>query len=500
MALSAGKFKEWWGALSSLHQMAIAVTACLLLALALFLFFSGIKTDYSVLYHGLEPEDAGAVVEFLKQQNLPYRLGPGAGTISVAQSNIYDIRLQLATQNLPKNKIVGFEIFDHNNLGATEFVQQLNYTRALQGELSRTISHLRQVERAVVHIARPKPSIFHRRSRAATASVVLHVKANYRLTPRQIRGIAYLVASAVEGLDSESVTILDQYGRLLSGRHGQKNEFELGPGWEAQKSSESYLQSKAQSMLDQVLGTNKSVVRINLAMDFSKSKQTQELYNPENQTVQSETVRNHKREETLPQGGTGSRSKIAGQNTLFKQRQEREETRDIRYALDKTVKETLYQEGKITRLSLALVVDQSLLPQIQDIGKLVKESVGFDSRRGDSFEIAAIAFPKSAIPETAAGDFWQDSYKWMPLLLKQGGMVVAVIILGLILLVLLLKGKTPQAPPEATATPAAAPVSAEQEEFGLVVESVRQYSQKDVEGTATILRQWLHEEQKWPKS
>lgn len=498
---NSNKVKDWWVNTTSNQKIFIGLAACLFLAAVLFGSIGSIGHEYRVLFHGLEAEDASQIVELLKQDGIPYKLALSGKSILVPDDKVYDTRLKLAGKGFPKSKIVGFEIFDQTSLGTTEFVQQLNYTRALQGELSRTITHMNQIKRAVVHIARPKPSIFNRKTKLATASVMLELKPGYLLTKLQITGIAFLVASAVEGLDVERVSILDQKGRLLSSKHMAGMDPAIGSAIELQRNAEEYLKNKAQSMLDQILGIGKAVVRVHLEMDFTKSKEIKEIYNPESQTVKSETIRTHKNQESYPRGGTSSKSKIRKRRVTRKVKEEKQEDREVQYAVDKTIKEIQNKIGKIKKLSLALVLDIKLAKEADRIGSLIKKTIGFDEARGDKFEVTAITFHKEDI-KTEPIPFWQKNYKLISLVMRQGVIALAIIIFGVVLVVLLKKSEPVEKIVERAPTPEE--ILANQQEkksettpenrSNLIIQNVREISRKNTEGAAAILRQWFHEE------
>ncbi|RMF89198.1 MAG: flagellar M-ring protein FliF, partial [Nitrospinota bacterium] len=220
-------------------------------------------SDQQVLYTRLTLEDAAAITARLKEMGVPYTLHNEGTTISVPASRVYELRLKLAAEGLPQGGGVGFELFDQRNFGMTEFVQKINYRRALQGELSRTISQLAAVETARVHLVIPEKSLFLEEQEKPTASVVLKLRPGHRLRPEQIRGIAHLVASSVEGLQPADVIIVDSSGQILNQKEEGENFLSLTEAQlEYQKRIEQSLERRVESLLERAVGKGKVAVRV----------------------------------------------------------------------------------------------------------------------------------------------------------------------------------------------------------------------------------------------
>jgi flagellar M-ring protein FliF len=354
----------------------------------------GSRAGYSVLYSGLAQEEAGQVVEKLDQRKIPYRITAGGSSILVPTGSVYSARIELASEGIPKSGTVGFEVFDKNLFGMTEFLQKVNYRRAIEGELSKTISQMEEAQGARVHIVVPERSLFRDDERPATASVVIKINPASRLTRTQIQGIAYLVASSVEGLGPDHVTILDSRGTLLS-KGFPNQQGEPSDRLELVKSVEDYLQNKAQSLLDEVLGPGRSVVRVSADLNLEKIERSTERYDPESAVVISE-----ERLETT-EGQSGGRSESSVTN----------------YEFDRAVESLATEVGNVKKLSVALMVDgtytvttlrdgsvnKEFVPrtdeEMQKLAGIVKSAVGFDSRRGDYFEVAHIAFDRTFLEE-----------------------------------------------------------------------------------------------------
>ena len=194
----------------------LLVLGCTVTAFLLLIMWSS-RGDMQVLYSNLSPEDAGAVLSRLKEQKIPYRISGNGNSVLIPRDRVYETRLDLASQGLPQGGAIGFEIFDNTKLGMTEFVQNVNYQRALQGELARTINGFSEVESSRVHVVMPSKSLFVEEEEPATASVVLKLRSGRWLTNDQIQGIVHLVSSSVSGLNPKNVTIVDNYGKMLAG-------------------------------------------------------------------------------------------------------------------------------------------------------------------------------------------------------------------------------------------------------------------------------------------
>ncbi len=244
------------------------------------------SVNYSTLYSNLEPSEAGEIVSYLNEREIPYKLTDGGKNIAVPSDDVYSVRISLASQGLPRTGNIGYSIFDQSNLGMTEFLQNLNFRRALEGELMRTIMQLSDVQAARVHIVMPKDRLFKKDQVEATASVVLKLKRPDGLTKSQIAGITHLVASSVEGLKPGNISILDYNGNLLSSE--MKSDVLAGLSssqLEVRKNVETYLEDKAQTMLDGVIGTGRSIVRVTAELDFQQMEKTSEMYDPNSAVV-----------------------------------------------------------------------------------------------------------------------------------------------------------------------------------------------------------------------
>ncbi len=469
MATPAATLEQIKGMYQNLTVQQKLVTAgVLILVLAGFaslLYFTNMPT-YKSLYTDLSPDSAADVVAWLKQEQVPYKIAQGGGTILVPEEKVYETRLALASAGLPRGGGVGFELFDKGNLGATDFVQHVNYQRAIQGELEKTISQFRQVESARVHVAQPKESLFVRDRKEPTASVVLKLKRGVSLSQSQLKGIAHLVASAVPRLKEENVTVVDTSGDILYEHRGVGETMAslTDSQLRYQRHLEEYFRHKIQTMLENVLGTDKAVARVSAEVDFDKVDVSEDRFDPDSLAARSE----HKLRESFvdkEQGGIpGVKGGLAGKlqgntglfgNGLLKERQES----TTNYEISRVQRQVRGAAGKIKRLSVAVLVDgtvkeeggkQVYVPrsdeELDQFRRIVKAAMGFDEERGDEVSVINVAFTKAPEPQKTMEDYMNIV---MRVAKPLANVVIAVLFIFLVLKPLLNRYVlTPPAPVE----------------------------------------------------
>ncbi|WP_136515059.1 flagellar basal-body MS-ring/collar protein FliF [Geomonas edaphica] len=375
------------------------------------------KTDYRPLFANLTSEDAGEIVKKLKEQKVPYQITDDGKAIMVPSDKVYDLRLSMASDGLPQGGGVGYEIFDRKNFGMTEFVQKLNYQRALQGELSRTIAQIAGVESARVHLAIPEKTLFKDAEKPATASVVLKMKSNRGLRDAEVQGIVHLVASSIEGMDPEQVTVLDSRGKMLSGNTASDPASKLtGSRQETQRNFEKTQEDKLQSLLDRVVGSGKCVARVTASFDFKQVEKYEERYDPESAAVRSEQRSEEKGGTTTTASGVpGAQTNLgrtapgaAGQSGGGSKTDE-----TLNYEVSRSTARIIEPVGALSKVSIAVLVDgkydlpvgakpgatpkyQPRTPdEMQKIEALVKSAVGFNAERGDQVTVANIPFQET---------------------------------------------------------------------------------------------------------
>ncbi len=360
------------------------------------------SVTYSRLYSDLDEAESGDVINYLTDNKIPYQISGSGRTIEIPSDDVYKTRISLAAEGIPRSGSVGYSIFDQNNLGMTDFLQNLNFRRALEGELTRTIMQLNEVQAARVHIVVPKDRLFKADKKEATASVLLKLTGKNGLGKRQIGGIANLVAASVEGLKPENIAIIDYDGNLLSS--GNSSDAVAGLSstqLEVRKNVEAYLEDKAQSLLDGVLGPSTSLVRVTADLDFQQLERTSEIYDANSPSIRSEE--RVKSSNTLTdKNGETDESNEDGSN----------ETTITNYELNKTMEHIINGVGGVNRLSVAVMVDGTYndveneagdiesvyQPRPQEeldrLTAIVQNAVGFDAQRSDQIEMVNLPFDR----------------------------------------------------------------------------------------------------------
>lgn len=387
-------------------QQKIILGAAALGSIVLIIVLFGLlnQPTYTTLYTNIHEEDAARIVEELNTNKTPYKLDNGGTTIQVPAEMVHQTRLDMASKGIPSSGLVGYEIFDKSTLGMSEFIQRLNFKRALEGELSRTIIQQEGIESARVHIVVPEKSVFKAEQEETTASIVVKLKSGYSLDGGSIAAITKLVSSSVEGLDQNRVSLIDTKGRLLSKDMGEDNlTASSSKQHEVRQNIENYLSRKAQTLLDNVLGYGNSMVQVNVELDFDQVEKTMETYDPESQIAISEQ---NIKTENIGSNMVDSSSQVSENST-------------INYEISKSIERVIQGSGTIKKLSIATVINE-IPTEVEENGKtkivyeprpqdqlvkleqLVKNSVGFDQQRNDNFSLVNIPFETNVIEELPA--------------------------------------------------------------------------------------------------
>jgi len=384
---------------------------------------SNVKQGYAILFENLNPKDEALIVQYLDKKHIPYIL-PEKGVIEVPKEYVEKARLDVAAQGLPKSSTVGFELFDKNSFGATAFEEKIKYLRALEGELERTIESISAVERAKVNIAIPKESVFVSKQVPPTASVLVVLKPNMILTPKQIQGIKNLIAAAVPKLTPENVKIVDQYGNPLGENDEltQSNEL-LKTEMIYKRNLEKAYENKIVSILAPIVGgKDKVVAKVNVDLDFSQVKSKSTIYSPDNVVRSEQTIEESKIGIKPPQVGgvPGAVSNIGPvqglKNKNIVEKYNKSET-TTNYEISTTVKDVKEPMGKIKRITAAVVVDGhyekdkkghiKFVPlsklELANIENLVKNTIGFDPKRGDSVSVTSFQFKNLSMSSSKSG-------------------------------------------------------------------------------------------------
>jgi flagellar M-ring protein FliF len=449
-SLSQSLSKLWTGfdSLSSGKKISIGMVLLITAASIVLLVYLTTQVEYRVLFSNLSNEDAGNIVSKLSEKKIPFKVSASGGAISVPVDKVSELRLELAAAGLPQGGGVGFEIFDNKTLGATEFEQQLNYRRALQGELSRTINGLDEIQSSRVHIALPKDSLFTEQQKKPTASVTLRLKSGKSLRPGQIEGIVHLVASSIEGMNPEDVMVVDSRGTILSARQNDSKLSKLtAQQMDFQRNMEKDLAARIQSMLENVVGQGKAAVRVTAELDFRIMEKTEETYNPDAQVVRS-TQRNSDKENAVNSAG------VVSDNPKKEKLDE-----IINYEINKVVSKTVMPVGETKKLSIAVLVDgkykknekneevyQGLTKnEIESLEDLVRKSAGFNASRGDQVVVTNMPFRKVDAEEAEAAT-WKENVETFSPVLKYIGIFILIAFILLFVLRPLLKSIMSGAP------------------------------------------------------
>jgi flagellar M-ring protein FliF len=417
-------------ALSPGKQMMIAAVAFLSAAAFAVLIFVANRTDFKPLFTNLTSEDAGEIVKKLKDAKTPYEITADGKGILVPSDKVYELRLTLASEGIPQGGGVGFEIFDRKNFGMTEFVQKLNYQRALQGELSRTISQLTGVEQARVHLVIPEKSLFKDNEKPATASIVLKLKSNRSLRESEVQGVVHLVSASIEGMDPEHVTVLDSRGIILSkGGASDPTTRATSAMQETQHAYEKNVEERIQSLLDRIVGGGKSVARVTASFDFKQVERLEEKFDPEASAVRSEQRTEEKGASTSSSTGvpgvqTNLGKSTGGNGATSGGGSKNDET--LNYEVSRSSAKIIEPVGALSKISIAVLVDgkyeapaavkegqvakAKYVPrtpdELQKIEALVKSAVGFNLDRGDQLNVQNIPFQETGDAGSAEVAAW----------------------------------------------------------------------------------------------
>jgi flagellar M-ring protein FliF len=477
------QIKQLLAQLTTKQKISIAVAAVLAVAAVMGLSRWNKERDFKPLFTGMSAEDAGAVVQKLKEGGIEYRLSEAGDAVSIPSGKVAESRLELAAAGLPKTGRIGFELFDKTSFGTTEFVEHINYQRALEGELERSIMSVGGVEHTRVHITPQKDSVFLNARQSAKASVMLRLRRGSKLSAQHVQGISHLIASAVEGLAPEGVSILDMDGRLLSrpkrgGEEGELSEMVM----EARQKYERDLVSKISANLEPLLGPDGFRASASVEFDGTSAEQSEETFDP----TKSVMLTSQKTEEGGAGAGSGS-SGIPGTASNLPRPESRpasatggmsRRTESITYQSSRVVRKTQIPHGSVKRMSVSILVDYvptwtgtgeqkrrtiaAPTPEmIKSIRDLVAGATGLTPDRGDQLIVeslpfestrAADAVPPDAKPVPQPQAPWQQLLQNRQLLI--GGIVGAVVLLLLLVFAARKMMKKKQEKAHATAAPA----------------------------------------------
>ena len=413
-----------WNSLSTQQRFSLIFVPLIAVAVVYGLVKWKHDSDFRVLYNSLSPEDASAITQKMREGGIEYRLDETGATVLVPSAQIAEARLALAGAGLPKTGRIGFELFDRTNLGASDFAEQVNYRRALEGELERTVATLSEVEQARIHITFARESVFLDTRQASKATVVLRLKRSAQLSQPSVVAIANLVASAVDGLSPEGVAIIDSNGRLLSRPHAQgDSEAQLAEAnLDYRRQVESELLAKINLALGPLLGAERFRASVNAECDFTTSDESEETVDASKSAILTSQTTEESSGGVNAGGTPGTASNLPRSTTrtatagsgLFRR------TENATYQPSHTVRHTITPKGSVRRVSTAVLVDQTvrwdgvgnkarktLIPPSADLLKGVHDIVagitGFTEQRGDQITVETLPFETTLQAEPPMG-------------------------------------------------------------------------------------------------
>ena len=411
------QLSERFATLSQGQKVAALVLATVTIGSILAMSF-WIKTpDLQLLYANLSEQDASAIVDNLKSQKIPYELSNQGKTIRVPANQVHEIRLKMASEGLPEGSEVGLEIFDETSLGMTDFIQKLNFQRALQGELSRTIKTLDAVDHARVHLVIPKQTLFIREKPKGKASVTIKTKAGKFLNERQVQGIVHLIASSVEGITADNVVVVDVKGNLLSGsQETNAGAARSSSNYQHKRRVEQELEKNILAMLEDALGQGMIIARVTAKLDFEKNDQTEEIYDPDSSVIRSQQTASESTVGATPTGGViGVQAQLpAGENQggtgTSGQPSKRDKNNQVtNYEINKITRVVSKPTGTISKLSVAVMINGVMAEndageeeyqartqeEMDKYTQIVQSAVGYNQERGDQIKVENIQFDRS---------------------------------------------------------------------------------------------------------
>lgn len=461
----AAEVQRRWQEMPPNRRLGVLVALAAVVAVLIAAIFMGGNSSYKVLYTNLSDRDGGQVIAELQKLNVPYQISDGGAVISVPANNVYATRMKLAADGLPKGAGVGFALLDHEPMGTSDFVEHVNYQRALEGSLERTIASLSSVQDAKVHLAMPKPSVFLSEQEKPTASVMLDLYPGRELSAAQVAGIVHLVAASVPGLQDKNVTVVDQHGHLLSSQANADTG--LQPSQLAyQRAVDQQYEKRIQAILTPIVGAKGVRVAVSADIDFSKSESSSVSYG-KGQILSQQTQTSSGTGGSGPYGVPGALSNtppgvavaplvapvasnlspaaliaLAPTLKMLAPTQSSAGT-TTNYDVDKTIVHTVQPVGIVKRLSVAVLVDDQVTEstlgavkakplstaQLAQIQQLVEDAIGYSAKRGDTVKVVNMPFTTQSAASTLP--WWQQS--WFLNLMNSGLRYLVILFVAFLL-------------------------------------------------------------------
>ena len=471
MALVKAETVEGFQRLPALRQIGLMMGLAASVALGVAIVFWSQTPSYTLLYGNLSSQDAGQVIEALQKSGIPFKVNEATGAVMVPSRKLHTARMELAKDGLPESNSMGFELLEkEQGYGTSQFLETARYQRALEGELGRTISTLRNIKSARVHLAIPKRSVFLRNQGKPTASVMVSLYSGRSLGEEQAAAIVHLVSSSVPHLEPAGITVVDQKGNLLSNGTGEKGMGQTSSQFAYNRKLEQLYTDRIRALLEPTVGKGKVRATVSAELDFTVTERTQETYNPDLSALRSEQISEDISSNSLSSGSNSNRTaggvpgalsnqppeagslkpgtsgKPQNENNSESQSESRNGNRSKRsvrnYELDKTVSHTRLASGAVRRLSIAVVIDNR--QETNDKGEvtvrawdtaeldrfkaLVKEAVGFNAQRGDTLNLINTSFlPPPVAEELPEPSLLEQPWLWD--VLRQAGGVLGLLVL-----------------------------------------------------------------------
>jgi len=450
-------FFDFVKSLGAARMAAMAAVTLTLIGFFSFLMIRMTTPQMVPLFTDLSVEDSASIIKDLERQAVPYQLKNDGTIIVVPKDNVARLRMKLAESGLPKGGGVGYEIFDKTDaLGATTFVQNINHLRALEGELARTIRSIDRVQAARVHLVLPERPLFSRDKVDASASIVLKVRGT--LEPQQVRAIRHLVATAVNGLKPERVSVIDETGKLLADGAAQDNPLGGVSSDERKLSYENRLRSEVETIVSSVVGPGHARVQINADFDVNRITQTSDKFDPDGRVVRSSQTREEQsatndNKEGAVSAGTelpGGRQQSEG---ATKGDQSRKTEEIVNYEISRTTKTEVIEAGRVNRISAAVLVDGNYTKndkgelayqprpkeEIDRIAALVRSAIGFDAKRGDQVEVVNLRFAETTPSPINEPVGWMSYLQFTKDDIMRGAELGVMVVLGLVVMFMVVR-------------------------------------------------------------
>ncbi len=522
------------GLIPSKQKLGLMVALAAITALVVAGWLWGQSPDYRVLYANLSDRDGGAVIASLQQMNVPFKFTEGGGALLVPANQVHEMRLRLAGQGLPKGGLVGFELMETQKFGTSQFQEQVNYQRALEGELARSIQSLAAVTGARVHLAFSKPSVFVREQLKPSASVLLSLHPGRNLDPGQVSAIVHLVSSSIPDLPVANITVIDQNGSLLTA--SDTSVVGLDPSQlRYRRDVEQGFTKRIEAILAPIAGSNNVVAQVTADIDFTLTENLAEIFTPN--PAASAAVRSQQSTEasTAGAGGAGASgvpgalsnqpgaaanapivaasgaAAHAGSAGAAPANTRRDST--VNYEVDKTIRHTRQSVGGIKRLSVAVLVNHRKLvdqegktttkplspEEIEQINALVKEVMGFSKERGDTLNVTNSAFSVTEAEPAAEVPLWKQ-----PETLTMAKDIGRYVLIGALLLYLVfgilrpllsnLNVPDPNENRQAAVETEAAPAARHPEAESNNLDAVKQLARSEPQLVASVVKEWVNKD------